>query len=114
MKLMLFAPELFLLLGSLVLFLLSTGKVGGKTARAVTLTLALGSVLVCFACLRQEGTLFFEAYRIDFFSQLIKLVIALGFAVVLLFSTELKGVDDEIRPEYYLFLTLSTLGLTCW
>ena len=56
MKLMLFAPELFLLLGSLVLFLLSTGKVGGKKARAVTLGLALVNVLVCLVCLRQEGS----------------------------------------------------------
>ncbi|MFA6499178.1 MAG: NADH-quinone oxidoreductase subunit N, partial [Desulfurivibrionaceae bacterium] len=111
MKLMLFAPELLLLLGSLVLFLVSTGKVGGKKARAVTLGLALINVLVCLACVRQEGSLFYEAYRIDFFSQLIKLVISMGFAIVLLFSTELKGIDDEIRPEYYLFLTLSTLGL---
>ncbi|MCX5876827.1 MAG: NADH-quinone oxidoreductase subunit N [Deltaproteobacteria bacterium] len=111
MKLMLFAPELLLLLGSLVLFLISTGKVGGKKARAVTLGLALINVLVCLACVRQEGSLFYEAYRIDFFSQLIKLVISMGFAIVLLFSTELKGIDDEIRPEYYLFLTLSTLGL---
>ncbi|OGR04520.1 MAG: NADH-quinone oxidoreductase subunit N [Deltaproteobacteria bacterium RIFOXYD12_FULL_53_23] len=112
MKLILFAPELFLLLGSLLLFLLSTGKVGGKKARAVTLGLALFNVLVCLVCLPLEGSLFYEAYRIDFFSQLIKLIMALGFAVVLLFSTELKGIDDEIRPEYYLFLTLSTLGLT--
>lgn len=112
MKLILFAPELFLLLGSLFLFLLSTGKVVGRKARTVTLGIALFNVLVCLVCLPLEGTLFYEAYRIDFFSQMIKLVMAIGFAVVLLFSTELKGIDDEIRPEYYLFLTLSTLGLT--
>jgi len=108
---MLFAPELFLLFGALVLFFLSTGKVGGKKARALTLSLAIINVLVCFACLRQEGVLFFGAYKVDFFSQVLKLLIAMGFSVVLLFSTELKGIDDDVRPEYYLFLLLSTLGL---
>lgn len=111
MKLMLFAPELFLLLGSLVLFFMSTGQAGGKKARALTLTLAIVNILICAVCLRQDGTLFYGAYKIDFFSQILKLFISMGFAVVLLFSTELKGVKDDMRPEYYLFLMLSTLGL---
>ncbi|MFA7383265.1 MAG: NADH-quinone oxidoreductase subunit N [Desulfurivibrionaceae bacterium] len=112
MKLMLFAPELVLLLGSLVLFFVSTGKVGGRKARTIALSLALINVLACLNGLPMEGSLFYMAYQIDFFSQFIKFVIAMGFAVVLLFSTELKGIEDRVRPEYYLFLTLSTLGLT--
>ena len=96
MKLMLFAPELFLLLGSLVLFLLSTGKVGGKKARAVTLGLALFNVLVCLVCLPLEGSLFYEAYRIDFFSQLIKLIMASGGVVagIACFLNRSLTVDD--------------------
>ncbi len=111
MKLMLFAPELFLLFGALALFFLSTGKAGGKKARALTVSIALVNVLICFASLRSEGLLFYDAYKIDFFSQVLKLFISLGFSVVLLFSSELKGVEDEVRAEYYLFLLLSTLGL---
>lgn len=111
MKLILFAPELFLLLGCLVLFFLSTGRVSGRQARATALGIALGAVLVTLLCLRQEGFLFYEAYKIDFFSQFLKLFTVMGLAIVLLFATELKGVDEEVRPEYYLFLMLSTLGL---
>jgi NADH-quinone oxidoreductase subunit N len=111
MKLILFAPELFLLLGCLALFFLSTGRTQGRTARGAAIAVAVGTLLVSLLCLRQEGHLFYEAYRIDFFSQFLKLVITAGLAAVLLFSTELKGVDEEVRPEYYLFLSLSTLGL---
>ncbi|MFZ5775354.1 MAG: NADH-quinone oxidoreductase subunit N [Thermodesulfobacteriota bacterium] len=111
MNMMLFAPETFLLIGSLVLFLLSTGKVAGSTVRTLTICMALGNLLLCGATLSQEGLLFYSAYKIDLFSQLLKLVIAVGFSVVLLINRELKGVDDGVRPEYYLFLTLSTLGL---
>ncbi len=111
MKLALFAPELVLLAGGLILFFLSTGRSSGKVARSLTLGLALVNVLVCFACLGNEGTLFFEAYKVDYFSQILKVFISLGFAVVLLFGTELKGIKDEVRPEYYLFMLLSTLGL---
>lgn len=111
MKLMLFAPELFLLLGGLVLFLMSSGQTSGKKARSVTLVFALLNILLCCWSLHLEGQLFYDAYKIDLFSQFLKIVISMGLAAVLLFSTELKGIADEVRPEYYLFLLLSTLGL---
>jgi len=111
MKVMLFAPELFLLTGSLLLFLLSLGGASGKTARALAIIIALVNVVLCLASFGQQGSLFYEAYKIDMFSQLFKLMIGIGFAVVVLFGKQLKGISDEIRPEYYLFLLLSTLGL---
>lgn len=111
MKLMLFAPELFLLLGGLVLFLMSSGQTSGKKARSVTLGFALLNIVICFWSLHQNGFIFYDAYKIDLFSQFLKIVISIGLAIVLLFSTELKGIAERVRPEYYLFLILSTLGL---
>lgn len=111
MKLMLFAPELFLLIGSLLLFLIGLGGSSGRQARAWAIILALVNVVICLASYSQNGTLFYDAYKVDVFSQLFKLAIAVGLAVVVLFGKQLKGISDEIRPEYYLFLILSTLGL---
>ena len=111
MNIMLFAPELFLLTGALVLFLLSLGSAGGGKARGTTLLFAIVTVASALVCLHFEGSLFYNAYRIDFFSQFIKLIIAVGFLVVLLVGRQLKGVADDVRAEYYLFLTMSTLGL---
>jgi len=111
MKLMLFAPELYLLMGSLVLFLISLGQDGGRKARAVAMGLALFAIPVCLFALFASGELFHGAYRVDLFSQFIKLVTAIGFAFVMFITPKLKGIGEKVRPEYYLFMTLSTLGL---
>ncbi len=108
---MLFAPELVLLFGSLILFFLSLSGSGGRQARNLSLVIALVAVVLTFAGFNQQGTLFYAAYKVDHFSQLFKLLIGCGLTVVLLFGGDLKGVSDEVRPEYYLFLILSTLGL---
>jgi len=110
MKLMLFAPELILLLGSLLLFIL-TLTADGKTARKMALLIGLAASIVSLAALNQTGTLFVKAYQVDLFSQLFKALIAIGMTVVLLFSGELKDITPRMKPEYYLFLVLSSLGL---
>jgi NADH-quinone oxidoreductase subunit N len=111
MKMALFFPELFLLLSCLVVFLLTLGKMSSSTVRSITAALSIIAFLICAGSLRLEGDLFFKAYRIDLFSQLFKLAITGGVALLLLFSRELKGIEENIRAEYYLFLLLSALGL---
>ena len=61
--------------------------------------------------LNDQASLFFASYRVDLYSQLFKLMIAFGLAVALVFGRNLKDIDEEVRPEYYLFLLLSALGL---
>ena len=107
----LFFPELFLLLSCLVIFLLTLGKMSSSTVRSITAALSIIAFLICAGSLRLEGYLFFKAYRVDLFSQLFKLSITGGVALLLLFSRELKGIEETIRAEYYLFLLLSALGL---
>lgn len=111
MKLMLFAPELLMLLGSLLIFLFSLTDENGKNSRSAAVATSIGAIVLSFVCLTKNGSLFFEAYKVDLFSQLFKLMIAIGMAAVLLFSRDLKGIQEKVRPEYYLFLILSGLGL---
>ena len=108
---MLFAPELVLLLGSLLLFFLSLGESDGKGSRNVTTLLGLAGSVLCFITLFQEGTLFMDAYRVDLFSQMFKVLITVGMTCVVIFGGPMKGVNARLRPEYYIFLTLSCLGL---
>ena len=108
---MLFIPELLLLIGSLVLFGVSLGEGKEDLAKNITLCLAIVSSLLCLATLGQKGNLFFDAYRVDLFSQLFKLGISLGLAAVVIFSSQLKGITQKMKPEYYMFMVLSTLGL---
>ena len=110
MKLMLFAPELILLLGSLLIFLLTLTS-DAKNARNTAITVGLAASLLCLMSLHQSGSLFYKAYQVDLFSQLFKTLIALAMTVVLIFSAELKDITPRMKPEYYLFLVLSGLGL---
>lgn len=111
MKLLLFLPEILMLLGVVVLFNLSVAGCSGGKARLVTLGIAAGSAVLSLLCLGQEGTIFFEAYRVDFFSQLIKLILSLGLVAVVVIGRELKEIRDEVRPEYYMFMLGSVSGL---
>src|SRR5512141_2428497 len=106
-----FLPELVLLAGALVLFFISLGEHRGAQARSAALFTCCAGVVASVFCLGQEATLFSGAYRVDLFSQVLKLVFACGFTLILLLSSNLEDIREDIRPEYYLFLTLSVSGL---
>lgn len=108
---MLFVPELWILIGCLVLFLVSIIGGSGRTARFWAGLIAIGAILLTSLTFFSKGELFYAAYKIDLFSQLFKLLIATGFGVVVLLGRELKAINEDVKPEYYLFLLLSTLGL---
>jgi NADH-quinone oxidoreductase subunit N len=106
-----FLPELVLLAGALGLFVITLGESQQKLARTAALIVAFATVAAAAASLGQRGELFSGAYRVDQFSQLFKLILAFGFACILLISGELPDIRGEVKPEYYLFLTLSVTGL---
>lgn len=106
-----FLPELLLLLSALVLFALTLGHQRTTAARAVALTTAGLAAAACVIALTQEAVLFSGAYRVDLFSQVLKLVLALGFGAVLVIGGRLADVQETNKPEYFLFLTLSVTGL---
>lgn len=107
-----FAPELVLLLGALAIFVVSLGESRGRQARTVGLFFATLAIVACVLSLRQNALLFYGAYQVDLFSQMLKLVFACGFALVLLLNGDLTDIRENVKPEYYLFLTISVCGLT--
>jgi len=109
---MAFLPELALLCGALVLFLVTLGQSRVQLARTAALATSLAAIIACVFCLGQQATLFSGAYRVDPFSQVLKFIFACGFALILLLSGNLEDIRDDIRPEYFLFFTLSVCGLT--
>ncbi len=104
-------PEWVLLAGALALFVVSLGDHLTRRARLVALATALATVMAAAASLGERETLFSGAYQVDGYSQLLKLVVAAGFLVVLLVNGELPDIRGDAKPEYYLFLTLSVCGL---
>lgn len=107
----LFMPELVLIFGSLAAFGVCLGEGRTRLAAVTALTTALLTLVSCVASLCLAGDLFCQAYRVDLFSQLFKVFIALGLVAVLLFGSKLKDIRAEVRPEYFLFLLLGSLGL---
>lgn len=109
---MAFLPELVLLAGALGLFVVSLGEHRGVQARAGALLTAIAAILACAVSMGQEATLFDGAYRVDLFSQVLKLSFAGGFALVLMLGGTLPDIREEVKAEYFLFLTISVIGLT--
>lgn len=111
MHITLFLPELALSLMVLVLFFVSLGKPRTGFLQVLTLVLSAVAVLASIYSYGQEGTLFFNAYQVDSFSQIFKIIISFGLFLIIYMGTGLTGIESELHPEYYLFLTLSSLGL---
>lgn len=109
--LMAFLPELAALGGALVIFGLCLGAERVRAARAAALVTALTTLAAAGLAWGETATLFAGAYRVDAFSQWLKVVFAVGFLLMLTLNGELPDIRAEVKPEYYLFLTLSFCGL---
>ena len=105
-------PELALIAGALAFFALSLCKTLDST-QVKNSAVLFGFITLISAIIsyNQQATMFYGSYEIDMYSQLFKLIIGFALCVVLIFGQNLKGIDESIRPEYYIFLFLSGLGL---
>ena len=108
----LFGPELYYLLMAAVFFALSLGKnVQPKRCFSYALILsALGAVLTIL-CARQQGTLFFEAYRVDLFSQVFKSLLAIGTFWAFFVCSNIKDIDEGKHAEFYMLLSVCTTAM---
>ncbi|MGO9373685.1 MAG: NADH-quinone oxidoreductase subunit N [Syntrophobacteraceae bacterium] len=109
---MLFLPELFFIFGALLFFIFSLRKTADPAGyHRWAIFLAGIGLLVTVVSSRQEGMLFFNCYRVDLFSQIFKILLALGTVWVIFSSSELKGIDSRQHCEYYFLLFVCTLAM---
>lgn len=106
-----FLPEFILLAGALTLFFVALGDSREKLARTVTLATAAAVLLAAVFTFSRQAVLFDGAFRVDPFSQFLKLAIAFGYLCLGLLNRELRDITGETRAEYHLFLSFSVLGL---
>ncbi|TAL16107.1 NADH-quinone oxidoreductase subunit N [bacterium] len=109
---MAFLHETYLAVAALILFLSAIACSKNCAPRGLALLLSAGAVVTAFMSLGATGELFQGTYRLDLFSQVFKVLLAIGFFLIVAFGEGLRGVDSENSTEYYLFLTISVLGLT--
>jgi NADH-quinone oxidoreductase subunit N len=109
---MVILPELVLVAGALALFLVSLGKTpSAQTAKLVAIVFGIATFAATLLSFQSQASLFYGAYAVDQYSQLFKVMIGFSLALLLILGQNLKGISPNVRPEYYLFLLLSVLGL---
>src|SRR5512146_2731297 len=97
-----FLPELVLLLGALVIFFICLEDNRAAMAKKAALLTAGLATVASLVCLNQQGLLFYDAYRVDLFSQFLKVVFCFGFILILLLTGDLSDIRRDIKSEYYL------------
>ena len=108
----LFLPELYLLVLALLFFVQSLWQSPARVNQLLALWLSAIGVGISVLSLPLSGELFSRTYRVDLFSQAFKVLIQFGLFVVIFIGRDLKSIPARIHPEYFMFLFLSSLGLT--
>ena len=112
MKWVLFLPELSLVVMAAVFFGVSVQrKANPRSSYLLAVALSSAAVLIAVISARFEGTLFFDCYKVDLFSQVFKLLLALGTMLVIFVCSELKGIEESRHPEFYMLIAICTLGM---
>ncbi|HYA40234.1 MAG TPA: NADH-quinone oxidoreductase subunit N, partial [Syntrophobacteraceae bacterium] len=107
-----FLPELFFIFGALLFFVFSLRKIAiPDLYYRYAVIVAVAGLLVALACSCEQGVLFFNCYRVDLFSQVFKVLLALGTVWVIFSSRELRGIDPMQHAEYYFLIFVCTLAM---
>lgn len=112
MNWMIFNPELYFLVMGVIFLCLSMAP-HSESQRNYFFALILASigVGVCMASVHLQGDLFFQTYRVDLFSQVFKVMLSMGFFLVVCLCSELNGIEENRHPEFYFLLTICTLSM---
>ncbi len=106
-----FSPELYTLIMSGVFLCLAMMRPDARRDYFTALIMTVVGVAVCVACVRMNGVLFSATWRADLFSQVLKVLLFLGFFLVVCLCDDLDGVEERRHSEFYLLLSTCTLAL---
>ena len=106
-----FLPEALLGLGCLGVFAIMLGENRGRAARRCALGTLVVALVGAWFSLGRSGVLFDGAYRVDAFSQWLKVLLLAGGCVVVLLSDGPSDVEARIRGEYHFLLLVSVFGM---
>ena len=107
-----FTPELYYSLMALVFFGLTTcGEIQPGRMHLWAVVMSGIGMVVTVLCGRMEGMLFFDCYRVDLYSQIFKILLAVGTFWVVFTCSELKGIARRNHAEFYFLIFVCTLGM---
>jgi NADH-quinone oxidoreductase subunit N len=105
-------PEIYYLAVILFFFILSLKEKADDNIQKTALLLSAAGVVVTALSINQSGIFFCGAYQVDVFSQIFKLLISIGFFLVVILGGNIGGVNERLKSEYFMFLTASVFGLS--
>jgi NADH-quinone oxidoreductase subunit N len=111
MNFALFLPETYLLITALIFFCQSLWKSPARQNQVAALIISGIGLIITVYSIDVNGELFYKAYRVDLFSQVFKCLISLGLFLVVLLGQKIKSIEDQFQPEFFMFLSLCSLGL---
>jgi NADH-quinone oxidoreductase subunit N len=107
---MMLLPELSILCFSVIFLFISLGEKKANLINAAK-SLSVIVLILTLITINQRGTLFAEAYKIDLFSQLFKIILAVGFSLIIFMLDKNDEIEENYFSECFMFLGFSTLGL---
>ncbi len=109
---LLFAPELSLLVFGLALFLCPVFDLSYRFTWKLALIAGASTLAAGLWTLDMAGQPFAPGiYRVDFFSQFIKTILALGYLLIVAISRQPQTLDRASWLEYPMFLLFATVGM---
>jgi NADH-quinone oxidoreductase subunit N len=105
-------PEIFCFIISVVFLMMSFGKPRHENLYRMGMLFCFVNILIVAFTLQMSGLFFYESYKIDLFSQSVKLLLCIGLFFVV-FMTDSRS-DEHIKknfPEFMFFLLTGNLGM---
>jgi len=111
MNWILFSPELVLLMTAAMFLVLACLKPDPLRHYHLAVTMAAATVATSVACSAMHGDLFNHVYRVDLFSQVFKVLISIGYFLVVVLCDEDTWMAPGNHGEGYFLLSVSTLAM---
>jgi NADH-quinone oxidoreductase subunit N len=112
MKWMIAAPEIYYFAAALWFLLLSfVDRPDLKREQSTALFLATLGIAVCLGSVWSDGHLFIKAYRADLFSQIFKVLLAIGLFLIIFVCSGNTDIRERNIRDFYLLLFTCTLAM---
>jgi NADH-quinone oxidoreductase subunit N len=111
MNWILLTPEITLLLAAGLFLATACLKPDPRRDYQLAVTMAAFTIASSIACATMSGDLFNHVYRVDFFSQVFKALLSIGFFLVIVLCDDFSGVAPKHHGEGYFLLAVCTLSM---
>jgi NADH-quinone oxidoreductase subunit N len=106
------APELYYLSAALVFLAMSLmTRPDYRRDQMLSLSLSAAGVMVCLISLNADGFFFVKAFRIDFFSQVFKLLLSVGLFLIVCICGRITDIKERHLHDFYALLFICTLAM---